>query len=50
MDTTPEPSDTGEHDELEHVDDAQDVLLAREALADPAPSVPLSDVKARLGL
>jgi len=39
-----------ELDYFEALEDAQDVLLAREALADPAPSVPWSEVKARLGL
>lgn len=39
-----------ELDYFEALEDAQDVLLAREALADPAASVPWSEVKARLGL
>jgi prevent-host-death family protein len=39
-----------ELDYFETLEDAQDVLLAREAMADPAPSVPWSEVKTRLGL
>jgi hypothetical protein len=47
---TPEPPDVAEPDDLEHLEDADDVLLAREALEDSAPSLSWNEVKTRLRL